>query len=130
MDRSLFTGVVDDLIVDDHARRASTIKVHGVDRPEGKEDAHHVLERSPHRDVLASIHHNEVEAGTIGIKADGRAWVQFLPVLHQHAILHDDVVAAADELMNLHIARLVVEREPKTDVEHIARSDRGGMVGK
>ena len=66
----------------------------------------------------------------IGIEADGRARMQFLPVLHQHTILHDDVVAATDELMNLHIARLIVEREPETDVEQVASGDRGGMVGK
>ena len=55
--------------------------------------------------------------------------MQFLPVLYQHTILHDDVVATADELMNLHIAWLVVERETETDVEHVTSRYRCGMVG-
>ena len=41
--------------------------------------------------------------------------MQLIPVVHEFAILHDDVAAAANELMDFHIARHIVELKFEID---------------
>ena len=78
---------------------------------------------------MSSIDDNEVEACAVGIKADGGAGMALGPVLHELAILHDDVVAATDELTDVHILRAIVELEAETDVQHIAHVHPIDLVG-
>ena len=50
------------------------------------------------------------------------------PVLHELTVLHDDVVAAANQLVNVHILRAIVEREAETDIQHIAHVHPSSLV--
>ena len=78
---------------------------------------------------MATIHHNKVEPCAVGIETDGGTGMAFGPILHELAILHDDVVTAADELIHLDVLGAIVEREPETDGHRVALVQGLSIVG-
>ena len=65
---------------------------------------------------MAPVHNDKIEARAVGIKADGSAGMSLGPVLHEHAILHDDVVTTSDELVDVHVLGAIIQLEAETDV--------------
>ena len=68
---------------------------------------------------MATVNDDKIEARAVGIKADGCSGVALGPILLELTILHDDVVAAANELVDIHVVGAIVEREAETDVQFI-----------
>ena len=68
---------------------------------------------------MTAVNDNKIKTCAVGIKAYGSAGVALGPVFHKHAILHDDVVTAADELVDIYVLGTIIEREAETDVQLI-----------